>query len=104
MNIYINRDNKTIFNLLQDGEAVTANTITRAVFRFGDFCVDTNVAGDPIELIENATKVQVQAGLIPGLVEGGYEGKLTIFDTLSDNGFAWGRAVKIKVILWPICE
>ena len=104
MNIYINRDNKTVFNLLQNGEAVTADAITRAVFRFGDFCADTNVAGDPIQLIEDATKVQVQAGLIPDLVEGSFEGKLTVFDTLSENGLAWGKAIKIKVISWPVCE
>jgi hypothetical protein len=85
-------------------ETVDDDTVLRAVFRFGSYCLDTDtdVAGN-IELAENATVVNMKLGLISGLVAGQYDGYLTIYDALNPNGLGWGDMVLVNVQAWSIC-
>lgn len=102
MNVYINRENSAKWTLFQNnGEPVKSNSIVRVVLTFGSYKVDTNNTDDPIELIEDNTKIKTKLGLIPELAEGDYEGTLTVYDTLAPNGLAWGGKTKIKVRAWP---
>jgi hypothetical protein len=98
MNIFIGRDNREVYLLLQDGDTVPAFTATRAVLVFGSTVLDTVVDTDELKLIEDGTKLQVQAGSYTGLTAGTYDGKLTVFDLLSwDDGIAWERfSVSVK--------
>ena len=100
MNVFIGRDNKLTLTLFQNGEAVTAGAITRAVFKIDDYVADTEQAGDPIELVEEATKIVLKPGLITGLVPGTFSGKLTVYDTEATNGVAWGGTIKLNVFSW----
>lgn len=102
LTIYMGRDNKEIFELQQDGVVVTADAVTRAILRFGDYCLDTE-SDEEIELTTNAQRVEIAAGTIEGLSEGVYYGVLTVFDLMSaENGFAW-ESFNVHVRYWPIC-
>lgn len=100
----VGRDNPTVLRLTIDNETVPQSAVTRAVFRFGDWCLDTSEPGDPIELIDSATRVQMRLGLVQDIAPGIYPGRLTVFDAQSANGIAWGESV-IHVIVedWPTC-
>jgi hypothetical protein len=103
MDIFIGRDNQEVYLLLQDGDTIPTGTATRAVLVFGDTVLDTIVDTDELKLIADATKLQVQAGSYAGLVEGVYDGKLTVYDILSwADGIAWERFhVSVKPWLTP---
>jgi hypothetical protein len=105
MNVYINRNNPIRLVLYYGDPLVPVpnGAVTRAIFRFGRYCVDTDIPADPIELIENETQVRMFLGLISDLREGTYMGYLTIYDAEAPHGIGWGRAERVKVIPWPVC-
>ena len=80
LNAYIGRDfEETLVLEYQPGgesafETVAVDTVTRAIFRFGDYCIDTEDAEPLITLEENATRVVMQLGMIEELVAGRYTG------------------------------
>jgi len=102
---YINRGNTEKLELIQDNQRVTANAVTRAVFRFGVYCLDTEVDNaELIELIDNAQVLRLRLGLVPNLIAGTYKkGTLTLYDELTEHGKAWIRA-DVRAELWPVCE
>jgi hypothetical protein len=110
LNAYVGRDFDEIILLEylpvggSDYETVPIDTVTRAVFRFGDYCIDTDEVehADLISLTENATQVEMKIGMISGLVQGTYKGWLTIFDAVNTNGIPW-QLCKVQVWPWPIC-
>ena len=106
MNVFIGRENaiKLPLTVNDPPETVPVNTVLRAIFNFGGYCVDTDVATDPIELIDNETVVRMKLGLITNLREGTYEGFLTIFDSEAPNGLGWGKKARVKVHPWPVCD
>jgi len=103
---YIDRGNTEKLELIQNGEIVPAHAITRAVFRFGGYCLDTAIHGSElIELINDAQVLRMRLGLVPNLVPGTYKrGTLTLFDELTPvYGKAWVRA-DVRAELWPVCN
>ena len=102
LSVWIGRDNRQRLRLLQDGEVVTEDAVARAQLRFGNYCIDTDATDDPIQLVDSATVVEMQLGLVPGLRAGLYRGQLTVFDNEAINGIAW-QAVEISVNTWPVC-
>jgi len=100
---YVNRSNRTRLELRQDGALVAANAVTRAQFRFGTWCLDTNDLADPIELVADATAVEMQLGLVDGITPGTYRGKLTVYDLNHPNGIAWSEVV-VEATAWNVCE
>ncbi len=103
---YISRGNTEKLELTQNGKVVPKNAVTRAVFKFGNYCIDTNVdSAEIIELINDAQVVQMRLGLVPKLVPGAYRrGTLTLFDALTPvHGKAWIRA-DVRAQYWPICD
>lgn len=105
IDVYQHRGNSIRLVLQQDGQPVDEGAVTRAIFRFGDYCLDTNGDGsDFINLVENGTKVELFLGLVPGLAVGTYSGFLTIYDADSPDGLACGEKVRVKVQEWKTCE
>jgi len=103
---YIGRNNRNTLELLQDGAPVTESVVTRAIFHFDSYCLDTEVLGDSafIALSETAQSVYLWLGKLPGLVAGTYSGNLTIFDEIAVDGLAWGGKIVVNVREWPVCE
>lgn len=99
---HIGRANRTRLQLLRDGEVVTANTITRAQFRFGTWCLDTNT-DSIISLIDNNTVVEIQLGRVTGITPGTYRGLLTVYDASHPQGIAWAT-VTVTAANWPVCS
>ena len=83
-------------------ETVSVDTVTRAIFRFGDYCIDTEDLVPLISLEENATRVEMKLGQITGLVAGKYTGYLTIYDATNTNGLPWEK-LTVVVWPWPVC-
>lgn len=83
-------------------ETVPINTVTRAILRFGDYCLDTDDADPKFELTENETELAMQLGMVPNLVAGNYIGKLTIYDGTHPEGIPW-QAYEIWVENWDVC-
>jgi hypothetical protein len=100
---YLGRANRYRYQLKQDGEVVQVNAVTRAQFKVGPVCLDTDVPGDEITLTDNATVVEVQPGLADDLEEGMFEGMLTIYDVDHPEGIAWAR-FPVYVYGWEVCE
>ena len=100
--IWIGLDSEITLPLLVDGEQPTG--ITRAVFKFDNFCLDSNVDAE-ITVVEdpNETYIHMIPGHIPNLVEGDYVGYLTIYDAEAPNGLPWGDPIIVKVGTWPTC-
>ena len=84
-------------------ETVANDTVTRAVFKFGDYCVDTDEAldADYISLETNATRVALRLGGISGLAAGLYKGYLTIFDAVNTKGLPWVDFT-VHALPWPV--
>jgi hypothetical protein len=107
--VYVNRNNLVRLNLYEKpvGESwglVEAGTVESAVFRFGDFCVDTDNDPDIISLNTAGQAVNLHLGLIPDLVAGRrYEGYLTIYIVGEKDGTAW-EEYKVEVEEWPVCS
>ena len=107
LKVWIGRDSEFVLPLFEDGEGVQG--VTRAVFSFGDFCVDSDQHATQISILEdvvdgiNTTHVLLTLGHIDNLVTGEYIGYLTIYDAEAVNGIPWGDPVIIKVGNWPTC-
>jgi len=107
--VYVGRDNRTRLELRQEGELVVANAVTRAQFKFGTWCLDTDgalaspPAPAPIELVADATAVEMQLGLVTDLTPGTYRGRLTVYDLNHPNGIAWST-VEVIVGTWAVCS
>ena len=107
---YIGRGNTESIRLryIPEGETeyetVEDDTVLRAVFRFGAYCLDTetDIAGY-ITLAENATVVRIKPGLVAGITEGQYSGWLTVYDALNPDGLAWGDEIIVNVRPWSVC-
>ena len=99
---YIGRDNVQRLELRQDGELVAENAVTRAQFRFGPFCIDTDEVADPIELTDSATVVEMQLGRVEGASPGLLEGHLTVYDAVHPEGIGW-QSFMVLVERWPAC-
>jgi len=102
---YIGRDNEERLELLQDGVLVTASAVTRAVLKFGSFCLDTDVDTDEFYFLDSNNQVLcLKIGLLTGLAAKNYfDGKLTLFDNSNPEGLAWTN-IHITVFNWNICS
>lgn len=102
---YIGRGNEEKLDLLEDGAVVDAYAVTRAVLRFGDYCLDTDDVGDEdlIALNANGQELSLHLGLIPGLEAGRYSGFLTLYDHVATDGIAWAQ-IDIVVDEWTACS
>ena len=108
--VYIGRDNITAHDLkyMPKGETsfvpVPDNTITRAVLRFGPFCLDTNVAehADIFYLSNNNTTIEMKLGRVTDLTTGTYYAYLTIYDANHPEGISWAN-FRIRVQSWLVC-
>ena len=98
----IGRGNRTRLQLQSDGEVVTAGAVTRAVFRFGEHCIDTQDS-PLIELTDSATVVEMRLGLIEGLAKGRHKGWLTVYDNPHPEGVAWYET-RVDIVDWPVCD
>ena len=101
---YIGRDNEERLELLQDGSTVATSAVTRAVFRSSAFCIDTDEDPTIIYFDEDNTILCIKPGLIPDLTAGErHTCYITVWDALTDDGYAWGN-VTVKVVAWSICD
>ena len=103
---YIDRDNRTRIELTSGGAPVEEDTVTRAVFLFGSYCLDTDEVDDAdyIQLSADKTEVYLWLGLVPNLTVGRYTGYLTVYDSTTPNGLAWGPTVTVSAREWNVCE
>ncbi len=100
--VYKGYNGKTVLPLTIDGLPPAENAIIRAMFVFGEYCLDTESSG-LITLIDDAQSVQLELGLVVNLDTGNYRGFLTVFDAQSPNGIPWGEIVPISVRDWQSC-
>lgn len=103
---YIGRDNEDKIQLLQDSVVVTAGVVTRAVFKFGDYCIDTEIDTDVIYFDDSDNQVLcLKLGLIDDLspLSGTISGQLTLFDNTNTNGIAW-VLVPVLIKTWTLCS
>lgn len=111
LEVFIGRENQEAIQLKyrprgeSDFQVVANDSVTRAVFRFGPYCLDTETDVDGlISLEENATIVALKLGLIDDLEAGEYTGRLVIFDGARvDHGLKWGPQYVVRVMSWGIC-
>ena len=100
---YTGTANSVGLTLKVNGATVDAGTVTRAIFRFGDYCLDTDEAdADIFSLNEDATVLTVRAGLIDGVQPGKYSGMLTLYDEETADGIAWER-ITVIIGQWLKC-
>jgi len=101
---YIGRDNEDRLELLQDGVLVAASAVTKAVLKFGTFCLDTEVDTDEIYFLTSDNQTLcLKIGIVTNLVAGAYsDGKITLFDAVNTNGLAWAD-LRISVKDWAVC-
>ena len=83
-------------------ETVAINTVTRAILRFGDFCLDTDDADPIFELTEDETELAMKLGMVTDIVAGDYIGQLTIYDGTHPNGIPW-EDYRIRIEAWQVC-
>jgi hypothetical protein len=92
--------------LVQDGERVPANTVTRAMFSCPDFCLDTDNA-DHAEIIffeEDRQVLGFNLGLVSTIDQKkSYRGCITLFDAETEKGYPWAE-VRIRVRAWQKCS
>lgn len=100
---WVGYDDDIVLILSQDGEPPLSGAISRAIFSFGPYCLDTDEHPEHISLINNAQDVRLRLGLFPGLGKGTYTGYLTLFDASTTNGMPWGDPVQVVINLWKSC-
>lgn len=102
---FIGRGNARDITLTQDAAPVTNDVVTRVVLYLGGFCLDTAEATDPIELIENNTKIRLQLGLWGSAAPGTVEGHLIVYQAAYPDGLAWPENETISVTFhaWEVC-
>jgi hypothetical protein len=102
LTFYIGRENFQHLELTQDGDPVNENSVLRAVFRFGNHCLDTDTSA-LIELYNNAQRLKIQGGLVPNLKVGACQGFLTLYDAVADEkGLPWEHFF-VEIREWPVC-
>jgi hypothetical protein len=110
LTFYMGRASSLSIDLYRQGDEdpapvlVEEGVVTRAMLRFGDYCLDTEVVehADIFALNDDKTTVIVKGGLMDNLRAGGYRGHLTVFDALNPEGFPW-EEFQIVVKKWPTC-
>lgn len=104
LKVYKGRDNVAHLVLKLNDEVIDPDVATRAVLRFGPYCVDTDVDTDLITLVDQATRLEMRLGMIPDLQtrDCPYRAYLTVYDAASANGLAWDD-FRILVEQWAIC-
>lgn len=113
--VYINRDNKLIWELKQDGSTVPENAITDAILYIpeklttksdGIYLGTEEDASDDVyeglTLIENATKIEAHFTSAP-LKSGSETCFLTLYDDDHPNGIAWDD-IRLNIKDWPAIE
>ena len=102
---FIGRGNARDITLTQDAAPVANDVVTRAVLFLGGNCLDTAEPTDPIELIENNTKIRMQLGLWSSAVPGNVEGHLVVYQAAYPDGLAWPENETISVTFhaWEVC-
>jgi hypothetical protein len=102
---FIGRENARSITLETDGVMVPASAITRVVMHIDGQCLDTAEPTDPIELIENATKIRFQLGLWAHATAGTKSAHLVVYDPEAPNGLAWpeGERITINFHAWDAC-
>jgi|GEM_PF-5130507 len=82
---------------------VPADTLTRAMFSFGTYCVDTSNLehNDMIAFNADKTELTLKIGLVAGVLAGSYHGRLTVFDAASQP-LAW-EDYSVEVKEWKTC-
>lgn len=105
LSAYIGRDNEERINLLEDGSIVSAGVVTRAVLKFGNYCVDTDK--DPTIAYFSDSDNQtlcLKLGLVSGLSPGVHpNSRLTLYDATNINGIAWATFT-VNVYSWTVCN
>lgn len=101
---YIGRDNEEQIQLKQNNILVTTGAITRAVFKFGSYCLDTDIDTDEIYFLnDERTVLCLKLGLVTDIVPmANTVGKLTLFDVNNANGLAWAE-INVTAVLWDLC-
>jgi hypothetical protein len=102
---YIGRDNEESIELLNGGSLVTAQAVTKVVFKFGSWVINTD--DDPTLIYftdpPNNQTVGMKLGKITGVTAGGYDdGKMTIFDTANTDGLSMEEVITVTIKAWPI--
>jgi len=102
---FIGRGNARDITLTQDAATVTNDVVTRVVLYLGGNCLDSAEPTDPIELIENNTKIRLQLGLWAHAVAGTVEGHLVVYQAAYPDGLAWPENETISVTFydWEVC-
>jgi hypothetical protein len=101
---YVGRDNETDWIVQIDGVTIGENILTRAQLTAGPHCIDTEEAGDPIELTASATTVSMRLGQIPDLSPGRvWTAILTVYTPAHPAGVAV-EAGTITTRAWPVCD
>lgn len=99
--IYVGKDNTVKVGLLNDGEPIEPNIVTRAVFelRSAGVSLDTDV-DEEVELVEDNTAILVKYGpKFEGLQPRTYLAKLSCYDNVHTNGLAWA-SVRLTIEKW----
>lgn len=101
---YIGRDNEERLELLEDDALVAAGVVTRAVFKFDSWVLDTDVDTDVIYFDDaNNQTLCLKLGQITDMEKGMYRGgKITLYDIDNVDGIAWGDPVTVIAITWPV--
>ena len=100
---YIDRANSARIELTE-GRRPVADGFDRAVLRFGAWCLDTADQDAPIQMAAGGKAVDVQVGLVEGLVRGQYTARLTVYDQENPEGLAWPTPIGVFVQPWDACE
>jgi hypothetical protein len=103
---YIGRDNEERLELLNNGSVVTAGAVTRAVFKFSAWCLDTEIDSEVFYFLNPANQTLCfKLGLVEGIRVGTFTtGRLTIYDHQNQNGIAWGPRMTVIINAWPVCS
>ena len=99
---FIGRDNVEKLDIKKNGERVTAFAVTRIVFRFGNYCLDTDLHPDLFYFLDSNRIIAIKLGLVPNLITGTHRGQFTVFDAEHPNGCAWKRA-SVRAYTWEKC-
>lgn len=98
--VELGTDRTIRWTLLEDGETVPANTVTRVQFKVAGLCFDSDTDTEVV-LTDSATVVELKLGGL-SVRPGFYRGYLTVFDSSSTDGLPWLKT-SIRFMPWPRC-